>query len=107
MKLSAIGDRGAKRDFIDLYALGRTHFALEEMLDFYRRKYGTSDIAHSVMALTCFDDAEPSAKQGEDLLWIWRRRSRESSIPMCSAGELAARDQRILDHASSWIASYA
>jgi hypothetical protein len=26
MKLSAIGGRGAKKDFIDIYALGRTRF---------------------------------------------------------------------------------
>ena len=67
MKLSAIGDRGAKRDFIDIYALGRTRFTLEEILDFYRRKFETGDIAHSIMALTYFDDAEE--EEMPEMLW--------------------------------------
>ena len=57
MKLSAIADRGAKKDFVDLYFLGQ-HFSLEQMLGFYKRKYKVSDIAHLVMSLAYFDDAE-------------------------------------------------
>lgn len=67
MKLSAIGDRGAKRDSIDIYALGRARFTLEQMLDFYREKFDVRDVAHTVMALTYFDDAEE--EEMPEMLW--------------------------------------
>lgn len=67
MKLSAIGGRGAKKDFIDIYALGRTHFPLDEMLDLYRRKFAVQDIGHILMSLTYFDDAEP--EDAPVMLW--------------------------------------
>ena len=40
MKIHAIEDRGAKRDFFDLYFLAK-EFTLEKMLKFYDQKYGT------------------------------------------------------------------
>lgn len=58
MKLSAIASRGSKRDFLDIHALGRTGIDLATMLEWYREKYGTGDVAHVVMSLTYFDDAE-------------------------------------------------
>lgn len=67
MKLSAIGGRGEKKDFIDIFALGREHLTLEQMLELYGRKYNLPDVAHIIFALTYFDDAE-----GEDtpeMLW--------------------------------------
>ncbi|HEX7118823.1 MAG TPA: nucleotidyl transferase AbiEii/AbiGii toxin family protein [Longimicrobiales bacterium] len=67
MKLSAIGDRGAKKDFIDIYALGRTRFTLEQMLEFYQQKFDTRDIAHAIMALIYFDDAEE--EEMPEMVW--------------------------------------
>lgn len=67
MKPSAIGDRGAKKDFIDIYALGRTHFTLEQMLGFYRQKFDTPDLGHTVIALAYFDDAEEERDVGDVL----------------------------------------
>jgi hypothetical protein len=58
MKLSAVAGRGARKDFIDIFAIGTTHLNLAEMLDLYRRKYDTTDIGHVVMSLSYFDDAE-------------------------------------------------
>ncbi len=58
MKLSAIGGRGAKKDFIDIYALGTERFALSQMLSLYRRRYKVDDLGHTVFGLTYFDDAE-------------------------------------------------
>jgi hypothetical protein len=57
MKLSAIADRGAKKDFVDLYFIGKD-LPLERMLALYKTKYGVSDIAHLIMSLAYFDDAE-------------------------------------------------
>jgi hypothetical protein len=58
MKLSAVAQRGAKKDFIDLYALGLEHRPLHEMLQLYQRKYGIADIAHLLYALAYFDEAD-------------------------------------------------
>lgn len=58
MKLSAVAQRGSKRDFVDVYALGREHRPLEELLRLYRRRYGVEDIAHVLQGLVYFDDAE-------------------------------------------------
>jgi hypothetical protein len=58
MKLSAISSRGAKKDFIDLYALGTAYFTLAGMLELYQQKFATTDLLHVLASLTYFDDAE-------------------------------------------------
>lgn len=58
MKLSAIAQRGAKKDFVDIYALGLKHLPLADMLSAYQRKYGIKDIAHILYGLAYFDDAD-------------------------------------------------
>lgn len=59
MKISAISERGTKRDFIDLYAICQT-IPLEKTLSLYNRKYGTlsSNLFHLFKSLTYFEDAE-------------------------------------------------
>lgn len=57
MKLAAVAQRGSRKDFLDVFALGR-RFRLEEMLGFYRAKYGAEDVGHVVVALAYFDDAD-------------------------------------------------
>lgn len=61
MKLSALAQRGSRKDFIDIYALGRSGLSLETMLDHYRRKYAVKDILHVLYGLAYFDDAEGEA----------------------------------------------
>jgi predicted nucleotidyltransferase component of viral defense system len=58
MKLSAIAQRGHKKDFVDLYALGTKSFSLKQMLSFYQKKFSLRDIGHVLFALSYFDDAE-------------------------------------------------
>lgn len=58
MKLSAIAQRGHKKDFVDLYALGTKSFSLQQMLSFYQKKFSLKDIGHVLFALSYFDDAE-------------------------------------------------
>lgn len=58
MKLSAIAQRGSKKDFVDLFALGRNGFSLPDMLEWYRVKFGVEDIGHVRYALAYFDDAD-------------------------------------------------
>lgn len=57
MKLAAVAQRGSKKDFVDVFVLGR-RYALGEMLGFYRKKYGAEDVGHVLVALAYFDDAD-------------------------------------------------
>ena len=58
MKLVAIAQRGSKKDFFDIYALGLQQSSLAEMLQAYQDKYGVDDIARILFSLTYFEDAE-------------------------------------------------
>lgn len=60
MKIDAIGTRGIKRDFIDLYFICQEGISLKEALSFYDRKYGklSSNIIHIQKSLVYFVDAE-------------------------------------------------
>lgn len=67
MKLSAITQRGSRKDFIDLYALGRNGFRLPDMLDWYRAKFDVEDLGHVLYALSFFDDAD--AERRPRMVW--------------------------------------
>jgi len=58
MKLAAIAQRGARRDFVDLRFLLDSGFGLPRALELYRRKFQTEDVGHLLVALSYFDDAE-------------------------------------------------
>ncbi len=58
MKLSAIAQRGSKKDFIDVYALLTKYASLDGMLDVYRRRYHLRDTFHVLQAMTYFDEAD-------------------------------------------------
>lgn len=58
MKLSAIVQRGSKKDFVDLFALGQEGYQLADMLGWYRTKFSIEDIGHVLYALAYFDDAD-------------------------------------------------
>jgi hypothetical protein len=72
MKLSALAQRGAKKDFLDVYALIRKHAPLSRLLRLYRRRYNVEDIAHLLYALSYFRDAD--RERTPRLLWPvdWR-----------------------------------
>lgn len=72
MKLSAIAQRGARKDFCDLYTLGSRHFSLQEMLAFYQRKFTIQDVSSVLYGLVYFDDAEQ--ERMPRMLWkvSWR-----------------------------------
>lgn len=83
MKLSAVAQRGERKDFIDLHVLGE-RIDLPEMLDLYREKFEVRDIGHVLHSLTYFDEAEATETPAMlvDLSWDevkdeLRRRVRE------------------------------
>ena len=67
MKLSAIAQRGSKKDFLDVYALAREHRPLQEMLLLYQQKYNVEDIAPVLYGLAYFDDADK--ERTPTMLW--------------------------------------
>ena len=70
MKLAAIAQRGSRKDFVDLFALGRS-MSLEDMMDLYRRKYGVRDVGHVLFALSYFDDADRERMPAMLRRWKW------------------------------------
>ncbi|MFT3767634.1 MAG: nucleotidyl transferase AbiEii/AbiGii toxin family protein [Minicystis sp.] len=57
MKLSAVVNRGTKKDFVDIWALCREHRPLDALIDLYQRRYGVEDRGHVLTALCYFADA--------------------------------------------------
>jgi hypothetical protein len=70
MKLAAVQQRGAKRDFIDLYMLLQ-EIPLETALWFYTLKYNAAESASLLYALNYFEDAdrEPTPRLRIQLTW--------------------------------------
>jgi len=58
MKLSAAVQRGSRKDFVDLYAIGLKHRPLAELLALYRRRFGVKDVGHVLFGLSFFDNAD-------------------------------------------------
>jgi hypothetical protein len=73
MKLSAIAQRGARKDFIDLYALLREGLSLADMLDWYQEKFSVREVGHLLYSLAYFQDAE--AEPMPRMIWKadWRQ----------------------------------
>lgn len=71
MKIHAIEDRGTRRDFVDTYFLSK-HFSLEEMLDFYQKKYSVlQDHMYMILrALNYFEDAEQEKQMPQMLVSV-------------------------------------
>ena len=57
MKLSAVANRGRKKDFIDVARLLDV-FPLDQMLSFYKEKFSVSELSFPLRGLMYFDDAE-------------------------------------------------
>ena len=57
MKLSALGSRGSKKDFFDIYFLLK-EFNLGEMFTLFEQKFPNVNYFHIVKSLTYFDDAD-------------------------------------------------
>jgi hypothetical protein len=58
MKLSAIAQRGSRKDFYDTYALCRSYRPLAQLLSLYRQKFAIDDIGPLLYGLVYFADAE-------------------------------------------------
>ncbi len=85
MKLEAIGTRGKKRDFIDLYFICQAGHTLEDVLGWYCEKYKGVELnlAHYVKALTYFEEAEsdPMPRMLKRVTWSQVKRFFEKESP--------------------------
>ena len=57
IKIAAVTQRGAKKDFVDVYALASARVPLS-LIDHYRRKYSMKDRWHVLRSLVYFADAD-------------------------------------------------
>ena len=73
MKVAAIGGRGSRRDFVDLYFLLRNGGSLESILALVRRRFAGLDLNeyHLLRSLVFFEDAEtePMPKMLRRVAW--------------------------------------
>ena len=69
-KLSAISNRGAKKDFIDMYFILK-QYKLEEIFNFFEQKFNIKIGLHQIKSLVYFRDAErqPDALMLNDVSW--------------------------------------
>jgi hypothetical protein len=67
MKVAAVANRGSRKDFVDLYAMGVSGLTLPEMVRLYRRRFTDDDLAHVIRSLTYFNDAEHEPMP--EMLW--------------------------------------
>ena len=70
MKLSAITNRGTKKDFIDLHFLLKM-FPFEDLIGFYLQKYSGAQLFTVLKSLTYFEDAQddPMPMMIEPINW--------------------------------------
>jgi len=82
MKLSAVAQRGEKKDFVDLYALLDTHRSLRSMVNLYKKKFSLGDVAHMLYALTYFDDAnhQPMPRMISRASWTTVKKTLQSHV---------------------------
>lgn len=70
MKLSAITNRGTRKDFVDLYFLLEV-FDFKQLVDFYHKKYPEAEDFLMYKSLLYFEDAEnePMPKMIKTITW--------------------------------------
>jgi len=78
MKLSAVTQRGARKDFVDIYALLKKHKPLGKLLTLYQRKFGAKDVGPVLYGLTYFADAEREPMPR--MVWAHTWRSMKAAI---------------------------
>lgn len=71
MKLAAVSQRTAKKDFVDVYALIERHQRLTGLLELYHTKYQIKDSIHVLYGLMAAEqaDLQPMPKMYWNLSW--------------------------------------
>ena len=86
MKLGSITNRGAKKDFIDLFYILQ-HYDFQKLCDLYKLKYKTKDLLALFRSLTFFNDAEPQEMPevliDKTLKWSTVKKEIEKKVKAC------------------------
>lgn len=71
MKVTAIADRGLKKDFIDLYFIAKQAGGLQPIMDKFVLKYPDANYYHYLKSLSYFEEAEisPDLNMLEGIEW--------------------------------------
>jgi len=72
LKLGALANRGAKKDFYDLYYVLQ-HYRLDQLIELYQKKFNVADVLPLLKSLIYFEDAEdglpPVLLKDKKLTW--------------------------------------
>jgi len=72
LKLGALANRGAKKDFYDLYYIFQ-HYDMGQLIELYRNKYNVADVLPLLKSVVYFGDAEdelpPQLLKDKNLIW--------------------------------------
>jgi hypothetical protein len=81
MKMLAVAQRGSRKDFLDVYALGE-RLPLTEMLRLYQEKFSVEDISRVLYGLCYFGDAdhEPMPRLLADTDWDCVKRTIQDRV---------------------------
>ena len=71
MKLSAITNRGTRKDFVDI-ALLLKMFSLSDMLSFYKKKFSDGELFSVLKSLVYFNDAEDAPMPNMLIPFDWK-----------------------------------
>jgi hypothetical protein len=89
MKLVAIGGRGSRKDFVDLYFFLRSGGSLDSLFDLARRRFQRVDYNeyHLLKSLVYFADAEaePMPRMLRDASWLTIKKTLEAEVQKLSA----------------------
>jgi len=82
MKITAIADRGVKKDFVDLYFIIKEIGDLQKIVDKFIKKFPTDNIYHYIKALSDYSiaDKDPDLSMYETVDWIEVKRFIKSEV---------------------------
>ena len=82
MKLSAVTNRGSRKDFIDLHYLITNYKSLQNYLALFEKKFKQRDIGHVLRSLVYFEEAElePEIKTLQTMNWQELKRDFETWV---------------------------
>lgn len=73
LKLGALANRGAKKDFYDLYYILH-HYTVEQLTELYKKKFNVADVFPLLKSIVYFEDAEdelpPLLLKEKRLTWV-------------------------------------
>jgi predicted nucleotidyltransferase component of viral defense system len=77
MKLSAITNRGSRKDFFDLFYIINNFKTLDLYLELFIKKYQQKDIGHVLRSLVYFEDAEQEPEPKMTVKISWKQLKKE------------------------------